>query len=451
MKIEKIKPIPKYIERLIKKRDLELHPTQEATRRFYAYLTKNDGELTKVTVAVKTYRGKQYLKQVAVHGIHSERCYVNDMAACHMGGFSVGWYNLGIQRQPKWYENGEWSWATDEEFDPYAPVVNKEFLDRFPEYKYSEVKHYKGVRIFRYLRTYERFPQQVETLMKLGLGCFATRITILRQIKKDRPFLRWLIENKDKDLALYYIPTLIRAYQTRLPLDVIQKREHRERLFRIQCDMKPLNAFFKGETIWRLFHYLDTKGISEFSYLDYFNACRHLGLDMNDTKNCFPHDFKRWHDIRIEQSEALYQEERERANRERKIALEKEQQEICKRFPEVAARYHVLQDSERTEYAVFIANSPAELIKEGVALSHCVGGYSYRRKFAFAETLIFFVRHTNAPDVPFVTIEYSISKHCILQCYGESDSRPDDSVLHYVNDIWLPYANAQIKKIKIAA
>lgn len=60
MKIEKIKPIPKYILARIKKADAQNNATLPHQTRFYAYLTKNDGELVKVTVAVK-YRYKNWL------------------------------------------------------------------------------------------------------------------------------------------------------------------------------------------------------------------------------------------------------------------------------------------------------------------------------------------------------------------------------------------------------
>ena len=53
MKIEKIKPIPKYIQKLIQKYDAKYKTVTNARTRFYAYLTKNDGELVKVPVAVK--------------------------------------------------------------------------------------------------------------------------------------------------------------------------------------------------------------------------------------------------------------------------------------------------------------------------------------------------------------------------------------------------------------
>ena len=76
---------------------------------------------------------------------------------------------------------------------------------------------------------------------------------------------------------------------------------------------------------------------------------------------------------------------------------------------------------------------------------------NYDQKFAREESLIFFIRNVNEPDTPFVTVEYSISKHKVLQCYGEHDQKPSDNVLEYVNKKWLPFANRQLKKIQATA
>ena len=53
MKIEKIKPIPKYMVSKIQKLDKQRCPEQTGYVRFYSYLTTNDKELVKVTVAVR--------------------------------------------------------------------------------------------------------------------------------------------------------------------------------------------------------------------------------------------------------------------------------------------------------------------------------------------------------------------------------------------------------------
>lgn len=108
MKIEKIKPIPKYIEKKIKAID-RAYPVRGRTR-FYAYLTKNDGELVKVTVAVKEKKNKWCCKQVAVHGVHSNKCFVKDMEFTYVGGYIVGWHAEGFGKHKPWYEDGYWGW-----------------------------------------------------------------------------------------------------------------------------------------------------------------------------------------------------------------------------------------------------------------------------------------------------------------------------------------------------
>ena len=69
MKMEKIKPVPKYIVERIKALDKIRFSKPTKLVRYYSYLTKNDGELVKVTVAVRNNRNDWHYKQVAVHGI----------------------------------------------------------------------------------------------------------------------------------------------------------------------------------------------------------------------------------------------------------------------------------------------------------------------------------------------------------------------------------------------
>ena len=52
-------------------------------------------------------------------------------------------------------------------------------------------------------------------------------------------------------------------------------------------------------------------------------------------------------------------------------------------------------------------------------------------------------------STPFVTIEYSLLKKKILQCYDKNNTRPSEQVLNFINKTWLPYANKQLKEIAI--
>lgn len=185
-----IKPIPKYILRKIEREDKKEFPVPSKQLRFYAYLTKYRGELVKVTVAVKHYRRKLYCKAVAWHGVHSPKCYIKDLEYCYCGsmGFRVGWHDEGIQKERRWYERGV-CWAKDRYYDPWAIPVNPSFVEKFPEYKYSAYNLYRGDKLLKYLRLYERFPQ-LEMLMKAGFGMYYDSITVLKRIGTDKQFCK---------------------------------------------------------------------------------------------------------------------------------------------------------------------------------------------------------------------------------------------------------------------
>ena len=91
-----IKPIPKKNEKRILNYDAKR--TDFRGLRFYSYLTTIQKELVKITVAIRN-KGKQtrLIKQVAVHGVYSNKCLVRDFEYGIMGNYRVGWYDEGIK------------------------------------------------------------------------------------------------------------------------------------------------------------------------------------------------------------------------------------------------------------------------------------------------------------------------------------------------------------------
>ena len=180
---ENIKPIPKYMAALIRRTDKKTYPKPCGSARFYAYLTKIQGELVKVTVAVKHCRKKWYCKPVAWHGIHSDKCFVKDLEYCGFVGlgFRIGWHEEGLQSYRKWFERGV-CYADDKYYDPWAEIVNPEFVEKFPKYKYSAYKLFRGTDLLKYLRRYEQYPQ-LEMLMKLGFENIAMSVTVFASAK----------------------------------------------------------------------------------------------------------------------------------------------------------------------------------------------------------------------------------------------------------------------------
>ena len=159
---------------------------------------------------------------------------------------------------------------------------------------------------------------------------------------------------------------------------------------------------------------------------------------MNEDKNRYPHNFKYWHDIRIDQYHTA-----------KALKDEQERKELYTKFEQVANKYLALQRNLKDNFVVIIAKSPSELIHEGDFLHHCVGRMNYDQKFAREESLIFFVRNKTNQQTPFVTLEYSLKNHKVLQCYADHDTKPNDEVLDFVNKKWLHYANRKLKQLAI--
>ena len=223
-------------------------------------------------------------------------------------------------------------------------------------------------------------------------------------------------------LFFYPIP-----YKKHLPIKQAQQFEERKKKLIHDYYGKDIVKLIikkgvKGE-FERFFNYLKKQDISEYLYLDYIKACHYLHLDCHDDKIRYPKDFKHWHDIRIEEIDVIRKEEerkqkllRAKEYRARKKRLEKEKRDLAENFLKADEKYLPLAGfTEDEHYAIFIARSQAELIKEGNALSHCVGHSGYDLKMAREETLIFFVRKLEDLDTPFVTLEYSIKQKKILQ------------------------------------
>ena len=435
MKIEKIKPVPKYIVELIKRRDKKNNPTPTGKTRFYAYLTTNDKELVKVTVAVRHKYKKWHYKQCAVHGLNSENCFAKDILWTPIGGYVVGWFAEGLTKYPKWYEDEEWGEAGDKYLDPFAPIVNAEYVLKIPEFKYSACELYDGVNTLQYLRFYRKYPQ-MEYMVKLGLSKYAMSKQLLEKVSKDKKFYKWLSANREElKLGEFYITSILQAYQKNKPLKEVQAFESAKKNLCKEESFKPIREMLDGK-YERYLNYIGKQQITNRLYLDYLKACNYLGLDMSEDKNRFPHDFNYWHDMRIDEYSTA-----------KALKDEQERAELYEKFSIVSEKYSPMQYDEKNNLIVVIPKTPADLIREGEKLNHCVGRMNYDQKFIREETLIFFIRSPLKPTEPFVTVEYSIKQKKILQCYAKGNTKPNDTVMDYIKKIWLPYANKTLKKI----
>ena len=350
-----------------------------------------------------------------------------------MGFYTVGWYREKISKYRHWNDY-DWDWNDDKYFNIQAPIVNRQFLETLPEYKYSAINKYEYPDILKYLRFYEQYPH-TELLVKAGLSFLATSKMILKKCLKDKKFCKWLYKNKDNIKIEHYTSSILSAYRRNLPVEQVYSFDRFKKYFEKDGNFNTLKQMFTGDERKQFLQYLIKQKTDGYSYNDYLEACIYLNLDMTLDKNRYPHNFKQWHDIRIDE----YHSAKAKAD-------EKARKKLYKQFGKVAKKYIGLENT-KNDFVIIIAKSPADLIKEGEILHHCVGRMGYDQKFAREETLIFFVRNKDAIETPFVTLEYSLKNHKILQCYADNDTKPTEQVLEFVNNKWLPYANKKIRKI----
>ena len=436
IKQENIRTIPKYMLELIKKLDEKYNATPHGKNRFYTYFTKYNKELCSVTVSVRNKYKKWYCKQVVVHGIHTDKVYLRDIGQS-MGFILIGWNREGLTNYRKWYDY-DWGYTDDKYFQMNTAIaVNREYISTLPEFKYSAIDKYSYSDILNYLRLYEKYPQ-CEYLVKAGLSKFATSKQILNKCSKEKKFCKWLLQNKEEiSNGYFYTQTLLNAYRQNKPLKEVQRFLDLKKRFAVKDNFRELKEVFSKD-INKFITYLSKQNIDASLYTDYLHACQYLGIDMNLDKNRYPHNFKKWHDIRIDEYHTA-----------KALQDKKERKELYKKFERIAKKYQRLEKNSKDNFICLIAKSPSNLIIEGEKLHHCVGKMGYAQKFIREESLIFFVRDKSNPETPFVTLEYSLKNKKILQCYGEHDSKPNDEVTAFVNKKWLPYANKQIKSMAI--
>ncbi|KEQ25555.1 PcfJ domain-containing protein [Paenibacillus tyrfis] len=296
-------------------------------------------------------------------------------------------------------------------------------------FQYSTWEHYSdGNDMTKFFGLYSKYPC-IEFLTKMGYQYFVhaklegrrtydaikwsgkTVDAVLRLSKKDfKQFKEWKprITESDETGAL-----TLRLYQLTLkdrnrpPLDELKAIA--SAVMGIFLGMKPM---FKYQNVRACAAYIERqkrKNSRVFGsranvvsmWKDYMQQCEALGLDLTRNEVVFPHNLYTAHESTTSQVKI-------------KIS-EIEAQRIAKRVAELE-QYRFEMDG----YIIRPALSGDEIIKEGKALRHCVGGYAERH--AKGETNIFMLRKVADPDQPYFTLELKDGK--IKQAYGYQHQQP---------------------------
>ena len=291
--------------------------------------------------------------------------------------------------------------------------INAEMVNRIEEFKCCG---YSGGDVINYLNAYRKNPK-IEFFGKFGIPL---RKTLVKKAEKDKAFCKFLSKNADA-IYLYGPQAALYAYKHNVSVEEARRicSKRRAQLDRVNKFIPEL-AGTKLDKI-KCLEWCDKNKIGLSSYDDYLKAIKRIGLDLRDTKNVFPHDFARMHDLRV----AEYDSIEAKADRAKRA-------ELYDKF-EAAAEKAKVYEAHSEEYVIIAPRQIPDLQREGRILCHCVGKMGYDKKMADGKSLIMFLRHADVPTEPFVTIEYSLDRKMLLQAYGYKDSRPDDVVYDFIN------------------
>ncbi len=298
-------------------------------------------------------------------------------------------------------------------FDNTYVILNADAYKR-SDMKYSQV----GSELFNcpmlYLRMYIKHPN-VEYLIKAGYGHLIEEnesyyngeitVTVNHHVNlKSNNLLKMLRLNREEfkllkgwekryDNYLHYRE----AFPQYKPCEVMEI----VKAYGYERGVIDQHVSKSGLKPLRLARYINKQEIAPQLYSDYLDQCRQLHYDLSDMAISLPHDFHAMH----ERLSAIIQYKASEAAR---LAFS-EHYDARKRF-----------EYEKGDLLLRQPESMDEIVHEGKALAHCVGGYAERH--AKGITNILFIRKKSEPDKPYYTVEVDNSG-VIRQCYGYKNNK----------------------------
>lgn len=389
------------------------------------YLQEHDGELMARTFAMKQTkrRGLQILEVMREKPEH-------DVILTRLIWFTSMNWQAWFAEENEIVPNDWKGEFYDQRPNFWLTIINPEAVTACERFRFCGWR--PGLPLMDYLRIYLSRPG-VEYFGKMGL---IPRKSLLNKAEKDGNFRKWLRKLSPEQIkaANYYGATAtLTAYKERnADIEAVYKRQHERRQLRerLRYYAAPILKSYSPERVLEYYKTLETRQAHEWS--DYLTACQYLRLDFKDTKIAFPKELKRMHDERIAQMSA----QKAREDQEKRA-------EIWRKFGEVA---EALKRFEITGagFLIKIPQSPADLITEGEILHHCVGRMDYDAKMIKGYSFIAFLRSTEAPARPLVTLEYDLNKRLLRQAYGDHDSKPEEKAQEFAED-WARYVTSTLK------
>lgn len=276
--------------------------------------------------------------------------------------------------------------------------------------------------LMEYLAACCIWPRNIEMLMKFGMRDLVEDLVL--GVRKNARIFRWgeqdpkkafgldgqewrAFADKGYDLDTLYIYKRLRGEWGKCSFETAGEMKHS--LGRHCADDLLRRCKKHGIDPVRAFKYLGkdpqcAKGNMQLGrrlelWKDYVRFCAGLGYDLHDETVALPRDFMRKHD----EAAAAY------AEREEQIKAAQ-----YKRYEEKIGKRAKKYDFALGDLFIRVARTFDEVVAEGNALKHCVGGYAGRHMEG--KVTILFLRRAVEPDVPFVTVEMNGNR--LVQAHG---------------------------------
>jgi hypothetical protein len=403
---------------------------QPNRNRFYNYLTQCGSDVQIRTVAVKARkRGEVPLvKEVVRSSADDPFMNVHDLACMTISGYFTDWSPEGMGKKPYWSYERRWdseAYGMRCRWKINAPVVNPELLKRTKRFRWSAWEPSNG-HLLDYLKMYKDHPE-IEFLSKSGLGFFCTKVSLVRRLKKDRVFRQFFVRNLEAIRAgRFGQDVILLAYKKGVSLHDAFCEIDARRVFK-GCGGLPVEV-----CVVKALAYIKRRGWRAFEYADYIKNCRKVGLDLADTKVCFPRNFPERRSAVHEMAEAV----RRRENAAQTAQMNRQLAEIAEKWSWLAGK--------RGSYRIVIPRSETEFQAEGKAMANCLGQYA--AKVARGETVVVFVRQARRLNEAFVAAAYDPKQGVVTQCYAAHNSKPPKKVRDFVQKGFAGTASTKFKE-----
>jgi len=306
---------------------------------------------------------------------------------------------------------------------PRICLNEEKWLKKYPYCAYD--KYVGSQSLFGYLCTY-RNEKKVELLVKAGYSRYVSSLNSLNIKGKtfkdifmvNQPFAEEYLKRSGNVRELY----------------ILRKNEwiDSEQLLDRYKSFLSDKRYYSGlkELTNKEVEYLILNNVRPNDYLDYIRNAKQLGYPLEQKKYHYPTNFKKMHD---------------KAAKEYTVVKNKKNDEKIARISEACKSLSYEKDG----YMIFPVKSADELIKESESLNHCVR--TFVEKVADEKSLIMFVRKSNKPNKPFVTLELIKSSdnsniplceqfNRIFQARGHDNSDPDEDTKQFIRD-WKQHFN----------